>query len=53
MKRAIERGIEIGIEGEREKTIEMIVELVKEGLITEDFAAEKLGLTLDELKSYL
>ena len=53
MKRAIERGIEIGIEGEREKTIEMIVELVKEGLITEDLAAKKLDLTLDELKSYL
>ncbi len=53
LKRAIERGIEIGIEGERKKTIEMIVELAKEGLITEDLAAEKLGLTLDELKSYL
>ena len=53
LEQAIERGIEIGIEDQRGKTIEMIVELVKEGLITEKIAAEKLDLTLDELKSYL
>ena len=60
VERAVKSGIEIGIEEGIKKGIEnykikeeMIVELVKEGLITEDLAAEKLGLTLDELKSYL
>ena len=48
-----EEGIEQGIAQERVKTINMIVDLVKEGNLTKEIGASKLNLSEQEFEKYL
>ena len=48
-----EEGIEQGIAQERVKTINMVVDLVKEGNLTKEIGARKLNLSEQEFEKYL
>ena len=48
-----EEGIKQGIAQERVKTINMVVDLVKEGNLTKEIGARKLNLSEQELEKYL
>lgn len=48
-----EEGIEQGIAQERAKTINMVVDLVKEGNLTKEIGASKLNLSEQEFEKYL
>ena len=48
-----EEGIEQGIAQERVKTINMVVDLVKEGNLTKEIGASKLNLSEQEFEKYL
>ena len=48
-----EEGIEKGIAQERVKTINMVVDLVKEGNLTKEIGASKLNLSEQEFEKYL
>ena len=49
----IEQGIERGIAQAREKTINMIADLVKGGLLTKEMGASKLNISEKEFEKYL
>ena len=53
IKQGIEQGIEQGIAQEREKTINMIADLVKGGLLTKEVGASKLNINEQEFEKYL
>ena len=53
LEQGIERGIEQGIAQEREKTINMIADLVKGGLLTKEMGASKLNISEKEFEKYL
>ena len=53
LEQGIERGIEQGIAQEREKTINMIADLVKGGLLTRELGASKLNISEQEFEKYL
>ena len=53
IQRGREEGIEQGIAQERVKTINMVVDLVKEGNLTKEIGARKLNLSEQELEKYL
>ena len=48
-----EEGIEQGIAQEREKTIKMFADLVREGQLTKKIGASKLNLSEQEFEKYL
>lgn len=48
-----EEGIEQGIAQEREKTIKMFADLVREGQLTKKMVASKLNLSEQEFEKYL
>ena len=48
-----EEGIEQGIAQEREKTIKMFADLVREGQLTKKMGASKLNLNEQEFEKYL
>lgn len=48
-----EEGIEQGIAQEREKTINMFADLVREGQLTKKMGASKLNLSEQEFEKYL
>ena len=52
-EQGIEQGIERGIAQEREKTINMIADLVKGGLLTKEMGASKLNISEKEFEKYL
>ena len=53
IEQGLQQGIEQGIEQERVKTINMIVDLVKEGNLTKEIGASKLNLSEQEFEKYL
>ena len=53
IEQEIEQGIEQGIAQERAKTINMIVDLVKGGLLTKEMGASKLNISEKEFEKYL
>ena len=53
IKQGIEQGIKQGIAQEREKTINMIADLVKGGLLTKEMGASKLNINEQEFEKYL
>ena len=53
IQRGREEGIEQGIAQERVKTINMVVDLVKEGNLTKEIGASKLNLSEQEFEEYL
>ena len=53
IKQGIEQGIKQGIAQEREKTINMIADLVKGGLLTKEMGASKLNISEQEFQKYL
>ena len=53
IQRGREEGIEQGIAQERVKTINMVVDLVKEGNLTKEIGASKLNLSEQEFEKYL
>ena len=53
LQQGIEQGIEQGIAQERVKTINMVVDLVKEGNLTKEIGASKLNLSEQEFEKYL
>ena len=53
LEQGIEEGIEQGIAQERAKTINMIADLVKEGLLTKGIGATELNLSEQEFEKYL
>ena len=52
-EQAKEQGIEQGIAQERAKTINMIADLVKGGLLTKEMGASKLNISEKEFEKYL
>lgn len=48
-----EEGIEQGIAQEREKTVNMLVGLIKKGVITKEYACKELGMSEKELEEHL
>ena len=48
-----EEGIEQGIAQEREKTVNMLVGLIKKGVITKEYACKDLGMSEKELEEHL
>ena len=53
IEQGLQRGIEQGIAQEREKTINMIADLVKGGLLTREMGASKLNISEKEFEKYL
>ena len=53
IQRGREEGVEQGIAQERVKTINMVVDLVKEGNLTKEIGASKLNLSEQEFEKYL
>ena len=53
LQQGIEQGIEQGIAQERVNTINMIVDLVKEGNLTKEMGASKLNISEQEFEKYL
>ena len=53
LQQGIEQGIAQGIAQEREKTINMIADLVKGGLLTRELGASKLNISEQEFEKYL
>ena len=49
----LQQGIEQGIAQERVNTINMIVDLVKEGNLTKEMGASKLNISEQEFEKYL
>lgn len=49
----LQQGREEGIAQERVKTINMVVDLVKEGNLTKEIGASKLNLSEQEFEKYL
>ena len=52
-EQGLQQGIEQGIAQERVKTINMVVDLVKEGNLTKEIGASKLNLSEQEFEKYL
>ena len=52
-EQALEQGLQQGIAQEREKTINMIADLVKGGLLTKEMGANKLNLSEQEFEKHL
>ena len=53
LQQGIEEGVKQGIAQEREKTINMVADLVKGGLLTKGVGASKLNLSEQEFEKYL
>ena len=53
LEQGIEQGLQQGIAQEREKTINMIADLVKGGLLTKEMGANKLNLSEQEFEKHL
>ena len=53
LQQGLQQGIEQGIAQERVKTINMVVDLVKEGNLTKEIGASKLNLSEQEFEKYL
>ena len=53
LEQGIEQGFQQGIAQEREKTINMIADLVKGGLLTKEMGANKLNLSEQEFEKHL
>ena len=53
IQRGREEGVEQGIAQERVKTINMVVDLVKEGNLTKEIGASKLNISEQEFEKYL
>ena len=53
IEQGLQRGLEQGIAQEREKTINMIADLVKGGLLTKEMGASKLNISEKEFEKYL
>ena len=53
LQQGIKQGIKQGIAQEREKTINMIADLVKGGLLTRELGASKLNISEQEFEKYL
>ena len=53
LEQGIEQGLQQGIAQEREKTINMIADLVKGGLLTKEVGASKLNINEQEFEKYL
>ena len=53
-ERGLERGIEQGLErGKVEGSLSMLVNLVRQGLLTAEVASEQLGMTVAEFEALL
>ena len=53
-ERGLERGIEQGLErGKVEGSFTMLVNLVRQGLLTSEVASEQLGMTVSEFEALL
>ena len=52
-EQGLQQGIEQGIAQEREKTIKMFADLVREGQLTKKMGASKLNLSEQEFEKYL
>ena len=53
LEQGLQRGLEQGIAQERAKTINMIADLVKGGLLTKEMGASKLNISEKEFEKYL
>ena len=53
-ERGLERGIEQGLErGKVEGSLSMLLNLVRQGLLTSEVASQQLGMTVTEFESLL
>ena len=54
IEQGLERGIEQGLErGKVEGSLSMLVNLVRQGFLTSEFASEQLGMTVAEFEALL
>ena len=53
LEQGIEQGFQQGIAQEREKTVNMLVGLIKKGVITKEYACKELGMSEKELEEHL
>ena len=54
IEQGLERGLEQGLErGKVEGSLSMLLNLVRQGLLTSEFASKQLGMTVAEFESLL